>query len=58
MDTKDFEKEFAYTPWAASCQDPTLTTEGDLRECRRPKNHKGVHASGFGKDHLYLWGTK
>lgn len=56
LDTKDFEQEFAYTTWEQSCKDPAVI-QGDLRECRRPKGHKSVHASGHGKD-LLMWGTK
>lgn len=54
MDIKDFEREFAYTRWENACQDPTIFYHHDLRECRRPKNHEGVHASGFGPA-LKVW---
>lgn len=37
--------EMAYTTWAESCQDPYITPEGSLRQCRRRNNHTGDHAS-------------
>lgn len=40
------ELEMAYTSWDQSCQDPHVTRSGDLRECRRAKNHPLPHASG------------
>lgn len=45
--------EFAWTTWEDSCKAHLLTVNG-LRECRRPKGHKGRHASGFG-DAFRLW---
>lgn len=49
------QQEMYYTTYDESCKDPTLTTQGDPRECRRPAGHAGPHASGF-NDRLYLWG--
>lgn len=54
MNTADFEREFAYTQWEHCCKDPAVV-DNDLRECRRPANHEGRHASGFGPA-LRLWG--
>lgn len=54
MDTKDFEREFAYTLWEHCCKDPAVV-DNQLRECRRPAKHTGKHASGFGPA-LRLWG--
>lgn len=42
------QNEMLFTTWEESCQDPILTEDGDLRECRRFKNHNDKHASGFG----------
>lgn len=53
---QDLELEMAFTTWEGSCQDPHITHGGDLRQCRRPKNHEGVHASGFASTRsLYVW---
>lgn len=49
------EMEFAYTEPTAGCLDPHITPDGDLRECRRPKKHADVHASGYGDQHVQ-WG--
>ena len=40
--------EMAWTPWRDSCRDPHITPDGDLRQCRRRRNHDDEHASGFG----------
>lgn len=42
------QNEMIFTTWDESCKDPALTEDGDLRECRRLKNHDEKHASGFG----------
>lgn len=55
LSQQQIELEFAYTEPLASCMDPTITAAGDLRNCRRPKKHAGVHASGFGEQHEQ-WG--
>jgi hypothetical protein len=50
------ETEMAYTTWDESCKDPTVIPNGDFRECRRPKNHKGPHASGHSANNsLIVW---
>jgi hypothetical protein len=50
------ELEMAYTSWEQSCQDPRVTLTGDLRQCRRPRNHEGTHASGFASNRtLMVW---
>jgi hypothetical protein len=36
-----------YTPYQHSCRDPHITTDGDLRECRRQHRHDGPHASDY-----------
>ncbi len=44
--TDDLDLEFAFTSWQQSCRDPLPT----LQQCRRRKNHKGLHAAGYGAD--------
>lgn len=46
----DLDLEFAYTTYRNSCRD----VRGKHRHCRRPKNHDGDHASGFGTERL-IW---
>lgn len=36
--------EFGFTTWATSCRDASPT----LQECRRPRQHEGPHAAGYG----------
>jgi hypothetical protein len=49
----DTRLEMIYTPYQQACRDPHITTDGDLRECRRQHKHDGPHAS----DHPYTeWG--
>ena len=45
------ETEMAFTSWQRSCQDPHVTPDNSLRQCRRPTGHDGDHASGFGPNH-------
>jgi len=42
--------EFAYTTYADSCRD----LYSPYIFCRRPHNHEGVHAAGFG-DGRHRW---
>jgi hypothetical protein len=50
------ELEMAYTSWEQSCQDPHITLNGDLRQCRRARHHGGPHASGFASNQtLMVW---
>lgn len=44
------ELEMSYEPYSSltSCLEPHLTEDGDLRDCRRLKNHTDLCASGFG----------
>lgn len=50
------ELEMAYTTWDQSCQDPHITYDKELRQCRRAKNHEGPHASGFASTRsLRVW---
>ncbi len=44
MTDAQLDLEFAYTPWAESCRDPSPT----LQECRRRRGHDEGHAAGFG----------
>lgn len=53
------ELEMAYTTWEYSCRDPHISWNGDLKECRRAKNHEGVHAVGFtANGTFYVWHTE
>lgn len=51
------EAELAFTTWDMACKDPAVVGGGDLRECRRPKNHEGRHASGF-RSNYREWGAR
>ena len=54
--TTYMENEFAMTSWGMSCKDPAVI-HGDLRNCRRPGNHEGRHASGF-RTNYREWGAR
>lgn len=45
------QHEMAYTDYASSCADAHVTPTGELRECRRAKQHEMPHASGYGSRH-------
>jgi hypothetical protein len=50
----DLDREFAFTPWRGSCRDPYIAPDGEPRQCRRPRGHDGMHASGYAS-HRELW---
>lgn len=50
--------EFAYVSWDLSCKDATVTDTQQLVQCRRAKNHDGVHAVfGAGSHGITVWGV-
>lgn len=54
--TPAMELEMQYTTWEMSCKDPAVI-HGDLRNCRRPGDHEGRHASGF-RTNYREWGAR
>lgn len=45
---QQLDLEFAYTSYGESCRDPFPP----FYLCRRPRDHDGDHASGFGAERI------